>query len=396
MIFGPQPSGPIVLTFVRCYLPGYKSGGPVRTIANMVAALGDDLDFRIVTSDRDATDIAPYPHLGAGSRWLDVGRAKVLYLSPSQRKLRNIARIIGETPHDTLYLNSFFDPIFTLKPLLARRLGLAPKKRCVIAPRGEFSPCALELKAAKKRVFLSVSHATGLHRNLIWQASSGHEAEDIRRAMGGNTSDICVAADLPARADGRSVHTHRPREEGEPLRICFLSRISPMKNLDFALKVLRRVKSPVRFDIYGPVRDENYWSRCRALMRQLPTHVEATYRGSVEPDRVPSILAGYDLFFLPTLGENYGHVILEALASGTPVLIADTTPWRNLAKMGLGWDLPLQNPEAFVCTVDHAAQLSSAERTQMRKRALIFAETRRTDLETVSANRNLFAQATPA
>jgi glycosyltransferase involved in cell wall biosynthesis len=53
------------------------------------------------------------------------------------------------------------------------------------------------------------------------------------------------------------------------------------------------------------------------------------------------------LFFLPTLGENYGHSIAEAMLSGVPVLIADTTPWRDLTALKLGADLPLNNPKAF-------------------------------------------------
>jgi hypothetical protein len=46
-------------------------------------------------------------------------------------------------------------------------------------------------------------------------------------------------------------------------------------------------------------------------------------------------LAEYDLFLFPTLGENYGHVISEALASGCPVVISDQTPWRNLEAEGI-------------------------------------------------------------
>lgn len=385
---------PIILTFVRHYLPGYKSGGPVRTIANMAATLGDRIDFRIVTSDRDATETEPYPHL-AEEAWLRVGKAKVLYLAPLRKDLRNIGRIIRETPHDTLYLNSFFDPVFTLKPLLARRLGLVPTTRCVIAPRGEFSQGALELKAARKRVFLAASHALGLHRNLIWQASSEREADDIRRVMGRVAADIRVAADLPAPTNAPAAPEYRPRSDEEPLRVVFLSRISPMKNLDFALDVLNRVQAPVTFDIYGPVRDEEYWSRCGELIARLPGHVKASYRGSVEHERVQSILGGYDLFLLPTLGENYGHIILETLSAGTPVLIADTTPWRGLAQVGVGWDLPLQGIEAFADKIDHVARLSVQERGDMRKRALAFAASRQTDAETVTANKNLFNELSP-
>jgi glycosyltransferase involved in cell wall biosynthesis len=392
MISGSGAAKPIVLTFVNYYLPGYKAGGPLRTISNMVEAMGDDLDFRVVTSDRDATDTAAYSVLEGRSGWQDVGKAKVLYLSPDQKYFANIVKIIRQTQHDTVYLNSLFDSHFTLKPLLGRRLGLMPKSRYVIAPRGELSTGALELKALKKKAFLSASHLSGFYRDLIWQASSERELQDIRMTMGAIAPDIRIASDLPAIASRQVSSVSRSRPKGEPLRVGFLSRISPMKNLDYALEVLHQVKLPVRFDIYGPVRDEAYWSRCQEIMSSLPDHVVATYCGSVEHDRVSSILAEYDLFFLPTLGENYGHAIVEALAVGTPVLIADTTPWRDLAAIGVGWELSLAKPEVFVEKIQHMGTLSPPEQTRMRTQAMLFAERQRMDSDVVKANKQLFLE----
>ncbi|MGB3646405.1 MAG: glycosyltransferase family 4 protein [Mesorhizobium sp.] len=381
---------PIILTFVRHYLPGYKSGGPIRTIANLVEALGKEIDFRIVTSDRDATDTRPYPGLLSTGQWEQVGKAQVLYLAPGRRGLRGIAGILRDTPHDTLYLNSFFDPVFSLRPLLARRFGLAPQTRCIVAPRGEFSPGALKLKALKKRVFIGSSRALGFHSNLVWQASSEHEAEAIKRKMGTLAMDIRVAINLPAPAGSQTAPTHRQRAKGEPLRTVFLSRISPMKNLEFAFEVLRRVQSRTVFDIYGPVRDDNYWTRCKDLMARLPEHVEACYRGSIDHDRVAETLSAYDLFFLPTRGENYGHVILEALTVGTPVLIADTTPWRGLADIGVGWDLSLSRPETFAEKIEQMAHMPPAEQSEMRARVSSFARRCLTDSAAIDVNRDLF------
>ncbi|MEP9373750.1 glycosyltransferase [Mesorhizobium sp. KR1-2] len=376
---------------MRYYLPGYKSGGPVRTITNMVAALGDELDFRLVTSDRDATDTMPYPDLGVDRGWLEVGKAKVLYLSPSQIKLRNIARIIGDIPHDTLYLNSFFDPTFTLKPLLARRLGLAPKMRCVIAPRGEFSEGALKLKSARKKAFLWASGGTGLYSDLEWHASSVYEEADIQRALGASARKINVASDLPGMTPGEPP-AFSPRAADEPLRIIFLSRISPMKNLDFALQMLRQVKIDVQFDVYGAANDNGYLSRCLSLMKTLPSNISAKYKGPVDHRDVINILSRYDLFLLPTLGENYGHVIYEALAAGTPVLISDTTPWGNLVGAGVGWELPLGKPEAFAEKIERAAELTGDEHKQMRIRAALFAKKHSMDMGVIDANRRLLGQ----
>ena len=131
------------------------------------------------------------------------------------------------------------------------------------------------------------------------------------------------------------------------LRVAFLSRISKKKNLLGALQILHGVRGNVELDIYGPIEDEPYWRMCRERMETLPANVRATYRGAVAAADVPGVLAAHDLFFLPTMEENYGHVIREALAAATPVLISDQTPWRNLAAAQIGWDLPLDRPEAF-------------------------------------------------
>ena len=388
-----QRKTPIILVMVRYYLPGYKSGGPVRTIVNLIDRLGDYFDFRIVTSDRDALEDAPYNNVAIDS-WNTVGRAQVYYLSPANFSIRTLARLFSEVPYDVLYLNSFFDPVFTQKPLLARRLGLLPNKPVVIAPRGEFSPRALSIKHWKKAPYKLFASALGLYRNLIWQASSEHEWEDIRQAIGKTARRILVAPNLPTLLqDGGLEINELAHQDGDPLRIIFLSRISPMKNLDFALRVLVKLKVPVVFDIYGPIDSEPYWRQCRALMTDVPPNVSVRYCGAVEHSQVSRILGTYDLFFLPTRGENYGHVIMESLTAGTPVLIADTTPWRHLERDGVGWDLPLGDEQQFANKIHDAAQLSTEAHRLWRRRVRYYARGCLDKPEEIAANRRLFIEA---
>jgi len=382
---------PVILTFVHHYLPGYRSGGPVRTISHMVAALGDQFDFRIVTADRDARDAEPYPGLPAAGTWVEVGGAQVLYLAPQERSLGSVARLLRQTPHDILYLNSFFDADFTFKPLLARRLGLAPRARCTIAPRGEFSEGAQALGAWKKEPYIRGAQMLGLYRDLTWQASSAHEADDIRRVMGHRARDVRVAIDLPDLTP-QAPTAWQPRRPGEPLRVCFLSRVTPKKNLAFAIDIVGKARASIRLDIYGPIHDRAYWSRCEQQMAKLAPSV-VTYRGSIEHAAVTSMLGRYDVLFLPTLGENYGHVILEALSAGTPVLISDTTPWRDLEPAGVGWELPLSKPEAFVAVIEQLAAMPADQQLRMRECARRFAEERRRDTTAIDSNRRLFAAA---
>jgi len=388
---------PLILTFVACYLPGYKHGGPIRTIANMVEHLGNELDFRIVAADRDALDTKPYPDVSVDA-WNEVGNAQVYYCSPGNRSIHSFARLMRKTPHDILYLNSFFNPIFTLRPLLARYLGIAPRQPCVIAPRGEFSAGALSIKAWKKRPYMATAGVLGLYRGLIWQASSEYEAEDIRRVLGSQARNIVIAPNMPSVMQDANLGASSDQKCGQNsncLRIVFLSWILPKKNLDFALRVLMHVKKSVIFDIYGPIGDEGYWRRCCQLIDNLPVHVNVQYHGPVPPTQVPVIMASHDLFFLPTKGENYGHVIPEALAAGTPVLIADTTPWRDLEQAGVGWNLPLNNEEKFARCIEECAGMDAASYTRWRERIRTYARERLTDAKVVEANRKLFLSNIP-
>src|SRR5690606_28454876 len=134
----------IVLILLPSYLPGFKAGGPVRSIANLVDSLGAEFDFRILCLDRDLGEAGPYRDM-VSDRWMRVGHAMVHYASPALCGPLGLSRLIGTTPHDILYLNSFFSPRFTIAPLVARRLGLVPRRPAIIAPRGEFSAGALML-----------------------------------------------------------------------------------------------------------------------------------------------------------------------------------------------------------------------------------------------------------
>ncbi|MDA8631250.1 glycosyltransferase family 4 protein [Litoricolaceae bacterium] len=382
-------SRPTILCFVAYYLPGYRSGGPARTISNFVDHLGDEFDIRIVTWDRDFGDTKPYSAITLDG-WNQLGKSQVFYASERTLTLRGIGRLLRDTPHDLLYLNSFFTFSFTTLPLLARRLGMAPKPPCVIAPRGQFSAGAIALKARKKRLYLTVVKVIGIYRYLNWQASSEFEAQDIRREFGNHAENISVAPDLPlkirAESDARSVQ--QMRMPG-PLRVVFLSRISPMKNLDFLLRALMKVTRPVELAIYGPAEDKQYWSICQNLIERLPKNVTVNYLGEVTPDQVHDAFAAHDLFALPTRGENFGHVILESLTAGTPVLISDQTPWQADNACGVT-TLALAEPSRWAEEVNRWAQLNSVQLQSLRLAARSIAEKVLNNEQVVLANKTLF------
>lgn len=368
---GVMKQKPIVLVPAEVYLPGYLAGGPVRSIAAIVSELADDFHWKIITTNRDLRTPVPYPGVAADT-WTRVGDADVWYASKGRDRAGDIVRLIRDTPHDLLYLNSFFSPRFSIAPALARKLGVVPRRPLLIAPRGEFSPGALGIKGAKKRAYLTLARALDVYRDCRWHASADADKRHIERVLPRAAGLVSVAADS---APTRPAVARVPRQPGEPLRVCFLSRISPMKNLDFALRALALTKQPLQFAIHGPKEDGAYWNRCAALVASLPPHVQVRDAGAVPSDDVPRTLASYDLFFLPTRGENFGHVIVEAWNAGLPVLTSDQTPWRDLEAKGMGWDLPLGEDTlaTFAARIDEFASTPAQAAEQVHQRIAIAA-----------------------
>lgn len=386
---------PRILVVAQVYLPGYLAGGPVRSIANLVEWLGDEFDWHILTTDRDLHGREPYQGVVA-NEWVQVGKARVFYASPDRCSLSGFLKIIRQQSYDLLYLNSFFSPKFSILPVVARRLGLLPGRPILVAPRGEFSEGAYKLKALKKMTYVFLSRLMGLYR-VYWHASTEFEAKDIGRVMGVHdgsvfSARVFSARDLAGRIDGERADS-LPRPQDGNLRVCFLSRVSPMKNLDYALKVLAGVSKPVVFDVYGPKEDLAYWAECEELMTRLPAHVRVNYMGAVENSQVRAVMSQYELFFLPTRGENFGHVFLEAWSAGLPVLTSDQTPWRSLVDKGVGWDLSLDNPDQFSRVIDHVASWSADARKEMHVRCEDFAQRNMRDEQALAANRHMFLSA---
>jgi glycosyltransferase involved in cell wall biosynthesis len=373
-----------VLVFAGCYLPGYKGGGPIKTIKNLFSQASEKISFKLITSDRDLGDTTPYTSVNCGA-WNQVGNASVFYAQPGKAGYAQIARDLRSKDYDLVYLNSFFSPRFSFYPLL---MAKALRQRVVLGPRGEFSEGALSLKSAKKRVFIRVFKLLGLHRGTVFQASSDFEADDIRRALDRKV-DIQIAENIGS----QEFAEHISKRAGSTLRAVFVSRISPMKNLLAALDMLRGVQESVEYDIYGPIEDREYWAECLAVIKALPPQIKVEHKGALHPDQVVSTISSYDLFFMPTKGENYGHVIAESLCAGVPILIADTTPWRNLREQGIGWDLSLSAPDKFSSVIDQVALMPADEHYKMRENVVAWAKNKFSQRDAVEANIAMFRYA---
>jgi glycosyltransferase involved in cell wall biosynthesis len=404
---------PTILTFLGTYLPGFKGGGPIRSIGNLVNALGGEFCFRVVTLDRDCGEKLPFPGIVA-NRWVRVGRADVMYLRPGLRCfLAAWALLRSVDRHTVLYLNGFFDWRFSLPAVFMHWLKLCRPRCVLLAPRGEFSSGAMHFKRLRKLSYIRISRWLGLYKYIIWHASSDLEAADVRRQFplvkrigvagviprvevserkrrpwGG----VAIASDIAGIESPLDRQIMRSKKQGQ-LRAVFVSRIARMKNLSGALRMLEGVSGDVSFNIYGPQEDAGYWEECQGLIAALPTNIRVQYCGQIEHERIWGVFAENDLFLFPTLGENYGHVICEALAAGCPVLISDQTPWRDLEKERAGWAFPHDETERFRSVLQQCVDADDKWYAALSARAMKYGVKRSSDPEMIAANRRLLQQA---
>jgi glycosyltransferase involved in cell wall biosynthesis len=372
------------------YLPGYRGGGSVRSLANLVAALGDEYAFHIVAYDRDLGAKEPYSSVTPG-RWVAQGKARVWYVRAGGGWAVSLWRLLRCTPYDVLYLNSFFDPLTALLPVLLRAAHAIPRRPVIVAARGQVSSGALGLKRERKAAYLALTHALGLWRDAWLHATSTEEMDDLRRTFGMAAVDRVLLA--PNLGPPIPPAVERPPKIGGQLRLVFLSRISPKKNLLYAIERLSGLGGAVTLDIYGPLEDTAYWRECQATAARHwhSGHLTMHYAGGVPNERVMEVLSGYDLLILPTLGENYGHAVAEALAAGCPVLVSDRTPWRGLAEARAGWDLPLEDLASFRAVLECCVAMGEEEHRRLREGARNLAAVRLEDRAAREAHRRMFA-----
>jgi glycosyltransferase involved in cell wall biosynthesis len=381
-----QPGNIEVLCVGDYFLPGFLGGGPIRTLDNMRKQLTGKVTLSVFTRDRDLGSVTQYAGIEA-NRWLETHDGPIYYASPDAFGIRGLRQALAAGDFEIVYLNSFFSPQSSILLYLNLR-KCSSDRPILIAPRGEFSIGALAVKKHKKLAFLTLVRLLGLYRDVFWHASTPIEVQDILRQFPDAVDRILVAPDpvLAVSPDGAQIA--KTKEVGH-LRIAFISRISPMKNLDGLIRMLETVQVPVVLDIFGPIEDETYWKQCARVIAILPDNIQVNFHGPIAPDAVSSTFARYDLFAFPTQGENFGHVIFEALRSGTPVLISDQTPWPP-DEFGAVTVIPLQDVTGWRHAIRKAAERTSDEQTQICAAAIDYANRYLAEEGSLRANLDMF------
>lgn len=329
----------------------------------MIDALSENYDFYVFTRNTDYTENIPYKNITPNT-WIKQNGFNAYYVSIENLNRNTIIKILQQQVFDAVYINGIYSKWFSIQAVkLAKKYSAHSK--IIVASRGMLAPTAIKVKYFKKKLFLTWANLSGLYNKVIFHATNTHEKKQIQKNIS-CYKEIITAGNFPRILK----HTYtRTKKTDNTLRLVCLARIAPEKNQLYALHVLKHCKENIEFNLYGPIYNEDYWKECKKLMNNMPKNIVVNYNGSVEPDNIPQILSKHDFLFMPTQGENYGHIIAESLSLGIPVIISNNTPWKNLQQKNAGYDIDLNNTQKFTETLDELALLKPHDYNIMSEQA---------------------------
>ena len=370
-----------ILVFTDWFYPGSQAGGPIQSLMSFMKFSADT--FYVVTRNTDLNSSIPYSTVQSDS-WQQSFQEniQVYYLNENSLTEDFILKIYPEINPERVYLNSMWSPKFTLTPLrVCRKNGWSEK--VVLAPRGMLKPAAFKQKGFKKKLFLFFAKANNTYGNICWHATSEIEREEILRLF--PKANIRIAPNI-----SNAAFTDVKKEISSPFRILTVGRISPEKGYYEALETFRNwaPNSTVIWDIVGLNENAELVQSIQSYSKESES-IQITLHGHKNQDELKSFYENAHLFFLPTRGENYGHAIAEALCNGTPVVISDQTPWKNLEEEFAGKTSSL-NPINLANSLNFFLNLSNEAYRIWSDGAIIYAQKHINTERTILKNKNLF------
>ena len=223
----------------------------------------------------------------------------------------------------------------------------------------------------EKKIYLQLFKLLELQYKIAFQATDEEEERFIASHFG-KPALIYTAGNFPNNIGGLPM----PPKEPGMLRLISIALISPMKNILLVLEALGKAGALIQYDIYGPVKDAEYWDQCKAKMSSLPANISVKYHEEIEPAKVKGALEQGHVYILPSKSENFGHAIYEALSAGRPVITSNYTPWNNLRESRAGINVAIENTAGLEEAINFFAAMDAAELGQWSHGAVTYATER--------------------
>lgn len=342
-----------ILASIEWFTPAFRAGGIISSLSNQIHHLSDRLDFWVVCSNRDLT--GPLPKNLPLGQWMNRGNHHVMYLDGTV----NWSEIINALCPDFIYINGLFNGAFCRDLLKNKNRKSIPT---VIAPHGMLAPQALAIKKWLKTPWLVYRQVFGDFEDLIWHASNETEAHQIQARF--KHAEVRVAQNLPPPITPNIT----PPKAG--IRCLSVGRIHPIKNYGFAAECLARcadtLNTEITYQIVGAIEDESEHS---AILKRGTNTLSIDFVGEKQPSELGPYYQNAQCLLVPSLSENFGLVVAEALGHGLPVIVSDNTPWGQYPSQDVLRCLPL---ESKLWTKAISENLAVTDRDSISKEAQAF------------------------
>ena len=196
-------------------------------------------------------------------------------------------------------------------------------KPYVLAPHGTLAPWSLSQSSLRKKIYLAWRGQAQLDDAAALHFTTSRERELVQLRLRAaaivepNGVDMSEFSELPPIGAFRRRH---PEVEGRPM-LLFLSRIHKKKGLDLLIPAFAEVPGDAVLVIAGP--DGGQAVTVRELTRRHGVADRVLFTGMLHGTERIAAMVDADLFVLPSYQENFGMVVVEALAAGTAVVISD-------------------------------------------------------------------------
>jgi glycosyltransferase involved in cell wall biosynthesis len=203
----------------------------------------------------------------------------------------------------------------------------------VVSPHGMLAPAALAFSRLKKQAFWALLQGRVIRGASCLHATSEQEYEEIRGlGLTNPVATIPLGIDLPG--------VIAPLAAGPALErvVLSLGRIHPKKGLSRLVQAWSKVEAGYpgwRLKIVGPA-ELGHDNELRALAVALGL-TRISIEDPVYGEAKTIAYQDAAVFVLPTLNENFGLTVSEALAAGTPVISTKGAPWSGLEQKDCGW-----------------------------------------------------------
>jgi glycosyltransferase involved in cell wall biosynthesis len=182
---------------------------------------------------------------------------------------------------------------------------------------------------------------------------------------------LCTAANLPVKVipNGVDVQQFHPAAATPAgLEVLCVARLIPRKGLHHLVEAMPLV-SEARLTIAGSGTEQE---NLEALAARLGVGERVRFLGAVPHGDLPEVYRAASVFVLPSMNEGVSNTVLEAMASGLPVLLTDTGGTSELLASGENGFLIDATPESIARALQHylrEPQLEERQAAASRKRA---------------------------